>query len=86
MNYFIVTNLSAGEKKGHYALPVSMDVFYEYMEQLLSDGFTINPFDVTDPVDSTYYCVYESVSDIPDRFCFQDANVVSFITSADKED
>ena len=84
MNYFLISNFIAGDKKGHYGIPVSRDYFTQFMENLMDDGFTLHFFEFET---ATYYCVYKSVLYIPYHFCFDDQNVVGIIRpSASKED
>lgn len=80
MKYFLNLNFMTGcSHKGHYAVPVTADYFLAFMDRIQRDGHFLKTFDYTEPAKATYYCVYESESDVPDHVCFDDLSVVGLI-------
>ena len=80
MKYFLNLNFITGcSHKGHYAIPVSREFFLAFMDRISCDGYFLKTFVYTEPSKATYYCVYESESDVSDHVCFDDLNVVGLI-------
>lgn len=75
--YSIVSHVTVGQKKLHYAFNCSLDDFYAFVLQLESDGFIVI-CEMHDNVN--YYIACESAESIPDHVCFGDQNVIGFIT------
>ena len=80
MNYYLNLNFLTGcSQKGHYAISTTADYFFSFMDRISRDGYFLQTFDYTEPSKVTYYCVYESESDVSDHVCFDDINLVGFI-------
>lgn len=80
MNYYICNNFVVGGKKYHYAFPSSIYDFSSFIDHLKVEGFVVIHSVYSKSQNITFYVACEPGAPVPCDVCFDNQNVIGFIT------